>query len=140
MMNKPPFGDKWCLTLSGENEINAFEELAETVPNENVLCMKCQLFPGTTLRGCLQLVGRKRETQVAKMLQQPTIHLKRTLMWGKALEYVNEIKVAIKEFGSYKDRAEKTRMGILKKKNNTVEGIPPDRDERLMEFINMLTD
>ena len=124
MMNKPPFGDKWCFTLSGENEIKAFEELAETVPNENVLCLKYQLFPGMTLRGCLQLAGRKRETQVAKMLQQPTIHLKRTLMWDKALEYVNEIEVPIKEFGSYKDRAEKIQMGILKKKNNTVEGIP----------------
>ena len=98
MMNKPPFGDKWCFTLSGEYEIKAFEELAETVPNENVLCIKYQLFPGMTLRGCLQLVGRKRETQIPKMLQQPTIHLKMTLMWGKALEYVNAIEV--KEFGS----------------------------------------
>ena len=60
-------------------------------------------------------------------------------MWDKALEYVNKIKVPIKEFGSYKDHAEKNQMGILKKKNNTVEGIPPDRDERLMEFTNMLT-
>ena len=139
MMNKLPFGDKWCFTLFGENEIKAFEEFAETVPNENVLCLKYQVFPGMTLRGCLQLVGRKRETQIAKMLQQSTIHLKRTLMWDKALEYVHEIEVPIKEFGSYKDRAEKIQMGILKKKNNTVEGIPQDRDERLMEFMNILT-
>ena len=139
MMNKPPFGTKWCFTLSGENAIKAFEDFAETVPNEDVLCLKYQLFPGMTLRGCLQLAGRKRETQITKMLQQPTIHLKRTLMWDKALEYVNEIEVPIKEFGSYKDHAEKIQMGILKKKNNTVEGIPTDRDERLMEFTNMLT-
>ena len=60
----------------------------------------------------------------------------------KALEYVNAIEVPIKEFGSYKDRAEKTQMVILKKKNGlSVEGIVllPDRDERLMEFTNMLT-
>ena len=140
--DKPPFGDKWCFILSGENEIKAFKEFAETVSNDDVLCMKYQVFPGMTLRGCLQLARRKRETQIAKMLQQPTIHLKRTLMWDKALGYVKEIEVPIKEFGSYKDRADKTHMGILKKKNGlSVEGIValPDRDERLMEFTNMLT-
>ena len=65
--DKPPFGDKWCVTLSGENAIKAFEEFAETVPNEDILCMKYQVFPGMTLHGCLQLVGRKRERQIAKM-------------------------------------------------------------------------
>ena len=112
--DKPPFGDKWCFTLSGENEIKAFEEFAETVPNADVLCLKYQVFPGI-LRGYLQLVGRKREIQIAKMLQQPTVHLKRTLLWDKALEYVNAIEVLIKEFGSYKGHAEKIQMGAFEK-------------------------
>ena len=46
--DKPPFGDKWCFTLSGENVIKVFEEFAETVPNEDVLCMKYQACPRMT--------------------------------------------------------------------------------------------
>ena len=116
MRDKRPFGDKWCFTLSGEDEINEFEMYAETVPNENMYCMKYYLLPCLTLRGCLQLVTRKRESQITKILQQPSMHLTRTSKWGKALEYVHEMDVPMKEFGSYKDHAEKVQMGIRKKK------------------------
>ena len=84
------------------------------VPNEDVLSMKYQVLPRMALRGCLQLLERKRETQIAKMLQQRTVNLKRTLIWDKALEYVNAIVLPIKEFGSYKDRAEKSPIVMRK--------------------------
>ena len=89
-----------------------------------------------TLRGCLQLVSRKRELQIKKWLQLPTIHLKRINKCDNALDYATSQKI-----NTFKNHIEKDKTGTsIGKSGLSLAQITQilNRDKRILELTKVL--